>query len=188
MLTILLFILLTILQINTAWAVQVEVPITLAERQQTEILTLIWNESEEGITESSADVQVRSFCKLHELSESVCQTILSYVLVNYAILASPKDAVLSGRGESHRLTPVASVRSFDIFDTILARSVAEPEDIFSLVEEHFPCPNFRAVRQYAASISTGSFDAIYDTMQTITDAEPTYIQALKEYEFAMELN
>lgn len=46
MLTLLLFILVFLAQINIAWAVQVEVPITLAQRQQTEILTLIWNESE----------------------------------------------------------------------------------------------------------------------------------------------
>ena len=122
---------------------------------------------------------MRSFCQLHEMSESACQSILSYVHSTYALSYSSQ--------RESPLTPVASVHSFDIFDTILARSVAEPEDIFSLVEEQFPCPNFRAVRSYAASLSTGSFDAIYDTMQAITLAEPSYIQALKEFEFSMEV-
>ena len=122
-----------------------------------------------------------SFCELYKISESACQSILSHVLSIYVL------PDLSDREEPRRLTSVASVHSFDIFDTVLARSVAEPEDIFSLVEEHFPCPNFRSVRLYAATLSSGSFDAVYDTMLNITRADPSYIQNLKEIEFAMEL-
>ena len=159
----------------------------------------------------SVESQVRSFCELHAIGAS-CEIILKYIFSNqiFAIVGDllayqslreriqeslPSTQPLptnhryqSNSSLSRLLTPVATVNSFDIFDTILARRVFEPNDIFSLVEEQFPCPNFRSVRQFAASLTVQSFDDIYDTIQRITLADVSYVQSLKEFEFAMELN
>ncbi len=38
------------------------------------------------------------------------------------------------------------VNSFDVFDTLIARSVKHPQDIFTIIERTFPQPNFRKQR------------------------------------------
>lgn len=160
----------------------------------------------------NVDTQIRSFCDLHGVGDKTCGTISSYVFNNHLeeiigryfldyffAYQSLRERISSITLQSspssdfhqqvdRRLTPVATVNSFDIFDTILARTVFEPEDIFSLVEEQYPCPNFKYVRRYAASITIESFDGIYDILEKITRADTPYVQSLKEFEFAMELN
>jgi hypothetical protein len=161
--------------------------------------------------------QVRDFCDSNGVENKPCETIQAYVFNKHMIefvsgdfsayffayqslrermreSPSPSSSQQSSipTDYHHHMVdrsfhPVATVNSFDIFDTILARSVYEPEDIFSLVEEQFPCPNFKYARRYAASMTIGSFDDIYDNLQRISHTDTAYIQSLKEFEFALEL-
>jgi len=81
-----------------------------------------------------------------------------------------------------------SVASFDIFDTILARDVHEPTDIFKIIENEFPFPMFYFYRRLAENIRGGSFDSIYKTFQNITKADDDTIQRLKQFEIETEIN
>ena len=80
------------------------------------------------------------------------------------------------------------VNSYDIFDTLIARNVASPQDIFSLIEERYPFPRFRDLRVYAESqmSSDGTFDGIYHQFQLLTNMSHTDIIKLKEFELATE--
>ena len=80
------------------------------------------------------------------------------------------------------------VNSYDIFDTIIARNVESPHDIFSLIEERFPFPRFRELRIYAEShmSSDGTLDGIYRQFQRLTTLSDADIVKLKEFEVDTE--
>ena len=80
------------------------------------------------------------------------------------------------------------VNSFDIFDTLIARNVESPHDIFSLIEERYPFPRFRDLRVYAEIYmsSDGTFDGIYRQFQKLTNMSEADIGQLKEFELATE--
>lgn len=38
-----------------------------------------------------------------------------------------------------------NVNSFDVFDTLIARNVKYPIDIFDIIEKTYPFPNFKKI-------------------------------------------
>ena len=68
--------------------------------------------------------------------------------------------------------------SFDIFDTILGRRV---ENIFDVVENEFPYPNFKKIRESCF----GTIDDIYSQMQNYI--EPEICKKLLEFEIQKEI-
>jgi len=74
------------------------------------------------------------------------------------------------------------VTSFDIFDTIVARRVRQPTDIFSLMEHTASYPGFAQLRQTAQDRSNQTFTDIYAQFQQITqcsDADRDRLAALE---------
>ena len=61
------------------------------------------------------------------------------------------------------------VKSFSIFDGILARRVPDPSDIFSIMEENSGVSGFRGLRIQAQAASGGTFGDIYAKLQEMTD-------------------
>jgi hypothetical protein len=78
------------------------------------------------------------------------------------------------------------MRSFDVFDTILARRVSQPHDIFSIVEEMYPFKDFRKIRVEAEARGRLTYDGIYATVKSMTGLSDEDIQRLKEFEFQVE--
>jgi hypothetical protein len=54
------------------------------------------------------------------------------------------------------------IKSFDVFDTLLARTVENPTHIFDIVEKQFPYNNFKNIRIQAQNQSNDTMDSIYD--------------------------
>jgi hypothetical protein len=79
------------------------------------------------------------------------------------------------------------VNSFDIFDTLLARNVKDPTDIFLIVELTYPYPNFKNLRLTAQNNSNHLMDDIYNQFQTITGETNEVIQSLREFELKTEM-
>ena len=57
------------------------------------------------------------------------------------------------------------VSSFDVFDTLLARRVRRPIDIFDLVETKVGVPGFAALRRAAESRARGTLESIYECLK-----------------------
>lgn len=79
------------------------------------------------------------------------------------------------------------VTSFDIFDTLLARTVPNPTDIFDIIEIQFPYPNFKSIRQKAQNNSNQTMDSIYTEFKNITNESDSVIQSLREFELLIEM-
>jgi hypothetical protein len=80
------------------------------------------------------------------------------------------------------------VNSFDIFDTLLARRVKVPTDIFKIIETKYNIPNYYMNRIRAEQLSNGNFDNIYDKYKEITDiTDDNYINNLKNLEISTEM-
>ena len=79
------------------------------------------------------------------------------------------------------------INSFDIFDTILARKVLNPCDIFSIIEVSFPFPNFRNYRCNAQYHSNSTFDDIYIKFKELYNIDNNLCNRLKEYEIETEI-
>ncbi len=115
---------------------------------------------------------IHAFCGQYNLDASSCSSIYETVTKLYA-----------------PYTPIKpTVKSFDIFDTILARDVVQPNDIFSIVEKEYPFPNFSQLRQQAGERANGTFEDIYNIFQALTGEDWQVIQHLKEFEVNCELN
>ena len=80
------------------------------------------------------------------------------------------------------------VRSWDVFDTLIARTVANPADIFSIVERTHPYPSFRTKRIEAERISNGTIEGIYKQFQAMTGESDECVKALRRREFQTELD
>jgi hypothetical protein len=79
------------------------------------------------------------------------------------------------------LAPKRRVCSFDIFDTLIARSVAEPTNVFDIVELAGVI-NFKALRLQAQALSNHTWADIYKHYQRLTgigDAEVLRVQQLE---------
>lgn len=81
-----------------------------------------------------------------------------------------------------------SIHSFDIYDTILARNVNNPTDIFDIIENTFPYKNFKKIRIESEKNSKNTFDSIYEEFQKITNEPSETIEKLKEFEINTEIN
>ena len=92
------------------------------------------------------------------------------------------------KSSSYNHNTFHSVNSFDIFDTIIARDVEYPQDIFTIIENQYPLPHFRQFRMDAESLADGTYDGIYRQLQRLLNMSDTETKALKQYEFATELN
>ena len=117
--------------------------------------------------------KVQQFCQNYKLDSIICSSVLKRV----------EDLAI-------RYAPIKpTVHSFDIFDTILARDVMQPNDIFDFVETGFPYPNFRRWREEAGSNANGTFDDIYVLFKQLSgEPDPLVIERLKDFEIECELN
>eukprot|EP01035_Chromulina_nebulosa_P025715 gene25715-33579_t len=116
---------------------------------------------------------VDKFCEYNNVNPSFCSDIKVQAIKSAHIYAPFKP----------------SVNSFDIFDTILARDVLHPNDIFSLVEIGFPYRNFKFWREQAGNMADGTFNDIYSHFGRLSGEENSgVIEALKRFEIACELN
>jgi hypothetical protein len=79
------------------------------------------------------------------------------------------------------------VTSFDIFDTLIARTVENPTDIFDIVEKQFPYTNFKHLRLQAQNHSIQEMDAIYAEFKKITNESDETINKLREFELITEM-
>lgn len=79
-----------------------------------------------------------------------------------------------------------TINSFDIFDTLLARTVQQPSDIFMFIEQSFPYKNFMELRKKAEKMSNLTYDDIYVQFKLLTNEDDNIIQKLKEFEFETE--
>ena len=80
-----------------------------------------------------------------------------------------------------------SVNSFDIFDTLLARTVQQPTDIFNIVEKTFPYYNFKQLRIQAQNNSNQTIDNIYYHFQLLTGETNENIKLLRDFELQTEM-
>lgn len=78
------------------------------------------------------------------------------------------------------------VNSFDIFDTLLARTVKNPIDIFKIVENEYPYKYFKRLRLKAQQMSNQTIDSIYKNFKKITKESDKEILMLREFELLIE--
>jgi len=79
------------------------------------------------------------------------------------------------------------VTSFDIFDTLLARTVVNPTDIFDIIEKKFPYNNYKNIRIQSQNQSNHTMDSIYKELQMITNESDETIKLLREFELITEM-
>jgi hypothetical protein len=79
------------------------------------------------------------------------------------------------------------VHSFDIFDTLLARTVEHPTDIFDIIEKTYPYPNFKKIRLESQNQSNHTMDSIYHQFKLITNEPDTVLHKLREFEVQTEM-
>lgn len=79
-----------------------------------------------------------------------------------------------------------TVNSFDIFDTLLARKVKIPTDIFKIIEKKYGIPEFYNNRIKAEQLSNGYFDDIYSKFKMLTGTNDQTIEQLKLIEIETE--
>jgi hypothetical protein len=80
-----------------------------------------------------------------------------------------------------------SVNSFDIFDTLLARAVPDPLDIYTIIEKTYPYSNFRELRHKAHVQSNNTIDSIYEQFKYLTGESDEAIENLRKYELEIEM-
>ncbi|NBQ69117.1 MAG: hypothetical protein EBU46_09900 [Nitrosomonadaceae bacterium] len=80
---------------------------------------------------------------------------------------------------------LSTVNSFDVFDTLLARDVAHPTDIFDLVEIEYPYPGFAAARVAAEKASNGTIADIYAKLSARLGVPD--LTALRNFELQTEM-
>ena len=80
-----------------------------------------------------------------------------------------------------------SVRSFDLFDTLLGRLHYHPDSIFQLVEKNFPFPGFAFFRMAAEYQSNRTLPDIHRCFQLLTGITEEQSAALMQFELETEL-
>lgn len=78
------------------------------------------------------------------------------------------------------------VKSWDIFDTIIARKCVEFYNIFSLVELKTGFPDYKKHRLLAEKLSDGTFDNIYFEFQKLANCSVDIVEKLREEEINTE--
>jgi hypothetical protein len=81
-----------------------------------------------------------------------------------------------------------NVNSFDVFDTLIARNVKCPTDIFDIIEKTCPFPNFKKYRIMSEKENGLTLDSIYNEFQKNTNESNDVIELLKEFEILTEIN
>lgn len=79
------------------------------------------------------------------------------------------------------------VNSFDIFDTLLARKVKNPTDIFDIIEIKYPYNNFKNLRIQAQNNSNQTIENIYYIFKLLTGETDENIKLLREFELKIEM-
>jgi hypothetical protein len=79
------------------------------------------------------------------------------------------------------------IHSFDIFDTLLARTVKNPIDIFYIIEKKYPYNNFLKIRIESQKKSNGTMDDIYVQFKKITNESDDNIKKIREFELTTEM-
>lgn len=80
-----------------------------------------------------------------------------------------------------------SVNSFDIFDTLVARTVINPTDIFDIVELYSGYNNFKSIRLHSQNISNHTYSDIYNKFKQLTNESDEKIQELMNIELNTEI-
>lgn len=78
--------------------------------------------------------------------------------------------------------------SFDVFDTLITRTVLRPEEIFEIIEQTYNLPNFKQLRIKAQILTNGTIDQIYQHLQQLTHWTNNQRDQIKQYELETELN
>jgi len=78
------------------------------------------------------------------------------------------------------------VNSFDVFDTLIARNIKHPTNIFDIIEEKYPFKNFKNIRIDAEIQTNKTFDDIYVKFKNITKLKDDEIDNIKKYELDIE--
>ena len=79
------------------------------------------------------------------------------------------------------------VKSFDIFNTLLARKVKSPTDIFEIIEKNLSYNNFKKIRIEAQNNSNNTIESIYLNFKKITGETDENINKLRETELKVEI-
>ena len=125
---------------------------------------------------------MQQFCTRFRVSRRDCITLHnSAVNIYNSVFINPFK-------EYSRNENLISVNSFDIFDTIIARDVRYPHNIFDIIEASFPFENFKSIRMYADQIANHTFDDIYNKFQQLTNVNDSVLIKLKQYELDAEFN
>jgi hypothetical protein len=82
---------------------------------------------------------------------------------------------------------MVDVTSFDIFDTLLARTVENPIDIFDIIEKKLPYNNFKNIRIQSQNQSNHTIESIYNEFKKITNESDEIIQSIREFELITEM-
>lgn len=80
------------------------------------------------------------------------------------------------------------VQSWDVFDTLIARTVPHPTDIFSIVEQKFPYTSFKEKRITAERMSNGTIKDIYNQFQKLTGESTAIVEKLRKHELQCEMD
>jgi len=86
--------------------------------------------------------------------------------------------------------PLPSVRTFDVFDTLIARRCVEPAKVFEIIGKRADLPAFAAARKEAeAKIARYPYnlDMIYDELTVALQLNPLQAAGLKAMEIDVEL-
>jgi hypothetical protein len=79
------------------------------------------------------------------------------------------------------------VNSYDIYDTIIARKVKNPTDIFDIIEKKSNIPNFKKNRIIAEQNAGLTLDSIYQQFKEVTGLSEPDIGKLKKLEIETEI-
>ncbi len=88
----------------------------------------------------------------------------------------------------NRVAGPKTVRSFDLFDTLIGRLHHRPDSIFTLVEKKFSFPGFSFYRMAAECSSDRTLPGIYRRLQQMIDITEKESSLLMDFEFETELS
>ncbi|WP_377298443.1 hypothetical protein [Rhizobium sp. SGZ-381] len=121
-----------------------------------------------------------------------------YLIGAHGETATPGASLLEKAGAAPSAGPVEAaapaetrplVRTFDVFDTLIARRCIEPAGIFALIEERSGLKGFAAARRKAeANVLAGphDLDVIYAELANLLSVEPLKLAAVKALEVDVE--
>ena len=131
---------------------------------------------------------VQSWDWMKELINKVPEILKPYIMLyDLRSIKNRYDDLVFVIDKTRNPSLLNYVQSFDIFDTLLARTVKVPSDLFDIIEQKFPYPNFKQIRVLAEQNSNGTMDSIYNNIQQITNESTELTQKLREFEIQTEM-